>query len=133
MLDVLLRFENLLENTEGPTDDTTWTTNVELPDDIFVGFNIGDMVELSLGGDRPIEDVINQFKWTKTEQNVSNYLQKTHQNSYNRIVTLFLLPFQKHPFSKNLDLKVSHSGAKSFSFDMDPMAIRTFKATMIKV
>ena len=74
--DVLLRFENLLENTEGPTDDTTWTTNVELPDDIFVGFNIGDMVELSLGGDRPIEDVINQFKWTKTEQNVSNYLQK---------------------------------------------------------
>ena len=76
MSDVLLRFENLLENTEGPTDDTTWTTNVELPDNIFVGFNIGDMVELSLGGDRPIEDVINQFKWTKTEQNVSNYLQK---------------------------------------------------------
>ena len=76
MSDVLLRFENLLENTEGPTDDTTWTTNVEIPDDIFVGFNIGDMVELSLGGDRPIEDVINQFKWTKTEQNVSNYLQK---------------------------------------------------------
>ena len=74
--DVLLRFENLLENTEGPTDDTTWTTNVELPDDIFVGFNIGDMVELSLGGDRPIEDVINQFKWTKTEQNVKNCIQK---------------------------------------------------------
>ena len=74
--DVLLRFENLLENTEGPTDDTTWTTNVELPDDIFVGFNIDDMVELSLGGDRPIEDVINKFKWTKTEQNVKNCIQK---------------------------------------------------------
>jgi hypothetical protein len=83
MLDVLLRFENLLENTEGPTDDTTWTTNVELPDDIFVGFNIGDMVELSLGGDRPIEDVINQFKWTKTEQNVSNYLKNNHIIQYN--------------------------------------------------
>ena len=48
------------------------TTSVEIPEDIFVGFNISGMIELSLGGDRPIEDVINRFKWpTKSAQHVS--------------------------------------------------------------
>ena len=64
--DVLLRFENLYDITE-----VSFGTFVHIPSDMFVGLDILDMVELSLGGDRPVEKVEKRFKWTKNKVDVS--------------------------------------------------------------
>ena len=84
--ELLLRFENMFENTEGDT------TQVEIPEDMFVGLNIIEMVELSLGGDRPVEDVMNKFPWSKSTSNVrkSQYSPNTNLQNQNQQTLTFL-------------------------------------------
>ena len=65
-LEVLLRFEHMFENREGGE-----TIDLEIPEDMFKGIVIDDMVEMSLGGDRPINDVTNKYKFGKKGQRVS--------------------------------------------------------------
>ena len=64
-LEILVRFENIYEASEGGQTET-----LEIPDEIFDGLVITDMIEMSLGGDRPISDVTNRFQWGKNAQKV---------------------------------------------------------------
>ena len=80
------------------------TSEIDIPEDFFKGFTLTSMEELALGGDRPIENVKNKMKWTGNES-------------------------LKQMFEP---LKVyRYNGKASFSFKLDPMAIRTFKATLL--
>ncbi len=98
-LEILLRFEHMYASEEGGE-----TKDIEFPQDYFEGLLIIDLVELSLGGDRPVGEALNGMAWSKTSGD-------------------------NHPF-KPMAMKLKGE-TKAFSFAMDPMAIRTFKATVV--
>ena len=64
-LEVLMRFENMLEAKEGGKIE-----HIMIPDDFLVGFKIIDISELALGGDRPISEVTEKLKWGKNAEQV---------------------------------------------------------------
>ena len=98
-MEVLLRFENLFEANEMDIQ----TSEISIPEDFFKSYKIASLEEMSLGGDRPIDNVKNKFKWTPNSQ-LENMFEPLKVNYY--------------------------YGVKNFDFKLDPMAIRTFKATL---
>ena len=60
--DILLRFEHMFENSEEGGE----SIEIEIQEDIFKGLQLTDLVELSLGGDRSINEVQNKLKWSKS-------------------------------------------------------------------
>ena len=79
------------------------TSEISVPEDFFKNYKIASMEEMSLGGDRPITKVKSKFKWTPNSK-LDNIFE----------------PMKMHHYH----------GLKNYDFKLDPMAIRTFKATL---
>ena len=112
---VILRLENMFETSE---NDEIFP--VELPSDAFVGFEILDLSELSLGADRPIEETFKRLNFGKNGQNVCMIQTCTKMKLFMRIF------FQKHPFGSTV-MKKFKNGKLIYVINLPPMAIRTFK------
>ncbi len=62
--EALIRFENIFD--EGELEEGQDNFDYDMPDDLFVGFKITDVKEMTLGGDREVEVMDARFSWNSS-------------------------------------------------------------------